>query len=52
MMALCADDIMWLPDAQPVLGRAAISAQMAPGMTIIHCIEIIDRCIRGLNEVV
>ena len=52
LMALCADDIeLWPPDAQPLLGRAAVSAQMAPGTTRIHCIEIIDRRIRGSNEV-
>ena len=52
LMALCADDIeLWPPDAQPLLGRAAVSAQMARGTTRIHCIEIIDRRIRGSNEV-
>ena len=52
LMALCADDIeLWPPDAQPLLGRAAVSAQMAPGTTRIHCIEIIERRIRGSNEV-
>jgi ketosteroid isomerase-like protein len=52
LMALCADDIeLWPPDAQPLLGRAAVSAQMAPGRTRIHSIEIIDRRIRGSNEV-
>ena len=28
--------------ARPLLGRAAVSAQMAPGTTRIHCIEIIE----------
>jgi ketosteroid isomerase-like protein len=52
LMALCADDIeLWPPDAQPLLGRAAVAAQMAPGTTRIHCIEIVDRRIRGSNEV-
>jgi ketosteroid isomerase-like protein len=52
LMALCADDIeLWPPDAQPLLGRAAVSAQMALGTTRIHSIEIIDRRIRGSNEV-
>src|SRR3989475_13325621 len=52
LMALCADDIeLWPPDAQPLLGRAAVSAQMARGTTRIHCIEITDRRIRGSNEV-
>jgi ketosteroid isomerase-like protein len=51
-MALCADDIeLWPPDAQPLLGRAAVSAQMAAGTTRVHCIEIIDRRIRGSNEI-
>jgi len=52
LMALCADDIeLWPPDAQPQLGRAAVSAQMARGTTRIHCIEITDRHIRGSNGV-
>jgi len=52
LMALCADEIeLWPPDAQPPLGRAAVSAQMAPGRTRIHSIEISDRRIRGSNEV-
>jgi ketosteroid isomerase-like protein len=52
LMALCADDIeLWPPDAQPLLGRAAVSAQLALGTTIIHCVEIINRRIRGSNEV-
>ena len=29
LMALCADDIeLWPPNAQPLLGRAAVSAQI------------------------
>src|SRR5258708_5630183 len=52
LMALCADDIeLWPPDAQPVLGRAAVSAQLAHGTTRIHNIEITDRRIRGSNEI-
>jgi ketosteroid isomerase-like protein len=52
LMALCADDIeLWPPDAQPLLGRAAVSAQMARGMTTIHSIEITDLRIRGSNEI-
>jgi ketosteroid isomerase-like protein len=52
LMALCADDIeLWPPDAQPLLGRAAVSALMAHGTTRIHCIEITDRRIRGSNEI-
>src|SRR5713226_5263077 len=52
LMALCADDIeLWPPDAQPLLGRAAVSAQMARGTTRIHSIEISDRRIRGSNEI-
>jgi ketosteroid isomerase-like protein len=51
LMALCAEDIeLWPPDAPPLLGRAAVSAQMASGTTKIRCIEIIDRRIRGSNE--
>ena len=52
LMALCADDIeLWPPDAQPVLGRAAVSAQLGRGTTRIHGIEITDRRIRGSNEI-
>ncbi len=52
LMALCADDIeLWPPDAQPLLGRAAVSAQMARRTTRIHSIEISDRRIRGSNEI-
>jgi ketosteroid isomerase-like protein len=52
LIALCADDIeLWPPDARPVLGRAAVSAQLARGTTRIHGIEITDRRIRGSNEI-
>src|SRR5216684_7700342 len=52
LMSLCADDIeLWPPDAQPLLGRAAVSAQMAHRTTRIHSIEISDRRIRGSNEI-
>jgi ketosteroid isomerase-like protein len=52
LMTLCADDIELLPpDAQPVLGRAAVSAQLAQGSTRIHGIEISNRRIRGSDEI-
>jgi len=52
VMALCADDIeLWPPDAQPVLGRAAVSAQLSRGTMRIHGIEITDLRIRGSNEI-
>ena len=52
LMALCADDIeLWPPDAQPLLGREAVSAWMARGSTRIHSIEIGGRRIRGSNEI-
>src|SRR5712671_4969354 len=52
LMTLCADDIELLPpDAQPVLGRAAVSAQLAQGNTRIHGIEISNRRIRGSDEI-
>src|SRR5947207_2548811 len=39
LLALCADDIeLWPPNAQPRLGRAAVSAQMAHGTKRIHSI--------------
>ena len=51
MLALCADDIeLWPPDAQPLLGRAAVSAQMAHATTTIYSIEITHRRVRGSNE--
>ena len=52
LLALCADDIeLWPPDAQPVLGRVAVSAQLAHGITRIHGVEISGRRIRGSNEI-
>jgi ketosteroid isomerase-like protein len=52
MMASCADDIeLRPPDAQPVLGRVAVLAQLAVGTARIHSIEITDRRIRGSNEI-
>jgi ketosteroid isomerase-like protein len=52
MLALCAEDIeLWPPDSRPLLGRAAVSAQLARGTTSIHRIEISDRRIRGSNEI-
>jgi ketosteroid isomerase-like protein len=52
LMTLCADDIELLPpDAQPVLGRAAVSARLAHGNTRIHDIEITNRLIRGSNKI-
>src|SRR5438128_2509717 len=52
LMTLCADDIELLPpDAQPMLGRAAVSAQLAQGNTRIHGIEISNSRIRGSDEI-
>jgi ketosteroid isomerase-like protein len=52
LMALCADDIeLWPPDAQPLVGRAAVLSSMARGASRIHGIEISDRRIRGSDEV-
>ena len=52
LMGLCADDIeLWPPDACPLIGRSAVSAEMARTTTRIHCIEITDRRIRGSNEI-
>jgi ketosteroid isomerase-like protein len=51
LMALCADDIeLWPPDAPPLLGRAAVSAQLSHVTTKIQCIETTDRRIRGSSE--
>ena len=52
MLALCADDIeFWPPDAEPVLGRTAVLAQLVRGTTRIHGNEISDRRIRGSDEI-
>ena len=52
LMELCADDIeLWPPDAQPLIGRTAVSTWMVRGTTRIHRIEISDRCLRGSNEI-
>jgi ketosteroid isomerase-like protein len=52
MMALCANDIeLWPPDAQPLIGRTAVSAQLAKQTTKIHSVEITDRLIRGSGEI-
>jgi ketosteroid isomerase-like protein len=52
LMALCADDIeLWPPDAEPLLGREAVSAWMDRGSARIHSIEITERRIRGSNEI-
>ena len=52
LLALCAGDVeLWPPNAQPVLGRAAVSVQMAHETTRIHSIEITNRRIRGSNEI-
>jgi len=52
LMTLCADGIeLWPPDAEPLVGRAAFSVQMAHGTTSIHHIEITGRRIRGSNEI-
>jgi ketosteroid isomerase-like protein len=52
LLALCADDIeFWPPDAQPLVGRAAVLAQLERGTTRIHGIEISDRHIRGSGEI-
>jgi ketosteroid isomerase-like protein len=52
LLALCTDDIeFWPPDAPPVLGRTAVSAQLARGSTRIHGIEISGRRILGSNEI-
>jgi len=52
LMALCADDIeLWPPDAPPLLGRGAVSAQLVRGMTRIQSVEITDRRIRGSSEI-
>jgi ketosteroid isomerase-like protein len=52
LMSLCIDDIeLRPPDAQPLLGRAAVSRRLTHGTTRIHGIEITDRRIRGSNTV-
>ena len=52
LIAFCADDIeLWPPDALPLIGRSAVSAEMAQATTKTHCVEITDRRIRGSNEI-
>jgi ketosteroid isomerase-like protein len=52
LLALCADDIKFLPpDAPPLLGRATVAAQLECGSKRIHGIEISDCRIRGSNEI-
>jgi ketosteroid isomerase-like protein len=52
LLALCADDIeFWPPDDQPVVGGAAVLAQLERGTTRIQGIEISDRRIRGSGEI-
>jgi ketosteroid isomerase-like protein len=52
LMSLCGDDIeLRPPNAQPMLGRAAVSTRLAHGKTRIHGIEITERRIRGSNTV-
>ena len=53
LLTFCADDIeLWPPDSQPILGRAAVSAQLAQGNSRIHAVKISDRRLRGSNEIV
>jgi ketosteroid isomerase-like protein len=52
LIELCADDIeLRPPDREPVLGVAAVSAQLADGDSRIHNIEITDLRVRGSNEI-
>jgi len=52
LLALCTDDIEFRPpDAPPVVGRTAVSAELARGSTRIHGIEISGRRILGSNEI-
>jgi ketosteroid isomerase-like protein len=51
LLELCSDDIeLWPPDAPPVVGRSAVSAQLMQGATRIYSIEIAERRIRVSNE--
>jgi len=51
LMALCSDDIeLWPPDAPPLLGRAAVAAQMTRATPRIHGIEVTERRIRGSTQ--
>lgn len=52
LLTLCADDIeFWPPDGQPILGRAAVLAQLERGNRRIQAIEISNRRIRGSDEI-
>jgi hypothetical protein len=51
LMSLCADDIqLWPPDAQPLVGREAVSPRLSHGTTRIRGIEIADCRIRGYSD--
>jgi ketosteroid isomerase-like protein len=51
LIELCAEDIeLRPPDREPVLGVAAVSAQLADGDSRIHDIEITDLRVRGSAE--
>lgn len=52
LVELCADDIeFWPPDAQPIIGRTAVLAQLQRRGAKIHAIEISNRRIRGSDEI-
>jgi ketosteroid isomerase-like protein len=52
LMELCAEDIeFWPPDREPVIGVAAVCAQLASWDNRIHNIEITDFRVRGSNEI-
>jgi ketosteroid isomerase-like protein len=52
LITLCAEDVeLGPPDAPPVLGREAVSAQLRCSNVRIHDIEITDRRIRGSDEI-
>src|SRR5437867_13352591 len=52
LLTLCAGDIELLPpDAQPVLGRAAVAARLTRGNSRSDSIEMTNRLIRGSNAI-
>ena len=52
LLTLCTDDIeFWPPDAQPIVGRTGVLAQLQCGSKIIQGIEISNRRIRGSDEI-
>src|SRR5271163_2270660 len=52
LMTFCAESIEFHPpNAQPIVGRDAVSAYLTQGTTIVQAIEISQRVIRSSDEI-